>query len=62
MADRYVAVGDFQGQIHLINTEDGAFAARAASDGSPINSVMLPLKSGLLVQTANGGLFAYRLQ
>lgn len=62
IADRYVAVGDFQGQIHLLNTEDGGFAARAASDGSPINSVMLPLKSGLLVQTANGGLFAYRLQ
>ncbi len=62
VAERFVAVGDFQGQIHLLNTEDGSFAARVASDGSPINSVMLPLKSGLLVQTANGGLFAYRLQ
>jgi outer membrane protein assembly factor BamB len=62
VADRFVAVGDFQGQIHLLNAEDGAFAARASSDGSPINSVMLPLKSGLLVQTANGGIFAYRLQ
>jgi outer membrane protein assembly factor BamB len=62
LAERYVAVGDFQGQIHLLNVEDGAFSARAASDGSPINSVMIPLKSGLIVQTENGGIYAYRLQ
>jgi outer membrane protein assembly factor BamB len=29
VAERFVAVGDYQGQIHLIDTEDGAFAARA---------------------------------
>lgn len=62
VAENYVAVGDFQGQIHLLNADDGAFVARAASDGSAINSVMLPLKSGLVVQTANGAIFAYRLQ
>lgn len=62
VAERFIAVGDFQGQIHLLNAEDGAFAARAASDGSAINSVIIPLKSGLIVQTANGGIFAYRLQ
>jgi outer membrane protein assembly factor BamB len=62
VADRYVALGDFQGQIHLLNVEDGAFAARVPTDGSPINSVMIPLKSGFVVQTANGGIFAYRLQ
>jgi outer membrane protein assembly factor BamB len=62
LADRFVALGDYQGQIHLLNTEDGAFAARVPTDGSPINSVMIPLKSGLVVQTANGGIFAYRLK
>ena len=62
VAENFVALGDYQGQIHLINSEDGAFAARVVSDGSPINSVMLPLASGLVVQTANGGIFAYRLQ
>lgn len=62
LAGRYVAVGDYQGQIHLVNAEDGAFAARAASDGSSINSVMIPLKAGLIVQTANGGVYAYRIQ
>jgi outer membrane protein assembly factor BamB len=62
LAERYVAVGDYQGQIHLLNAEDGAFAARAATDGSPINSVMIPLKSGLVVQTANGGVMAFKIQ
>ncbi|OYY93112.1 MAG: outer membrane protein assembly factor BamB [Hydrogenophilales bacterium 28-61-23] len=62
LAGRFVALGDFEGQIHLLNSEDGAFAARMPTDGSPINSVMIPLKSGLLVQTANGGIFAFRLQ
>jgi outer membrane protein assembly factor BamB len=62
VADRYVAVGDFQGFVHLINTDDGAFVARAATDGSAINGVMIPLKSGLVVQTANGGVHAFRLQ
>lgn len=62
VADRYVAVGDYQGQIHLINAEDGAFAARTATDGSPINGVMIPLRSGLVVQTANGAVMAFKIQ
>lgn len=62
LAGRYVAVGDFQGFVHLINTDDGAFVARAATDGSAINGVMIPLKSGLVVQTASGGVHAFRLQ
>jgi outer membrane protein assembly factor BamB len=62
VAEHYVAVGDYQGQIHLLNAEDGAFAARTATDGSPINGVMIPLKSGLVVQTANGGVMAFKIQ
>jgi len=62
VAEHYVAVGDFQGQIHLINTADGAFAARGATDGSPIKGIMIPLKSGLVVQTANGGVMAFKIQ
>lgn len=62
VAERFVALGDFEGRIHLLNAEDGAFAARAQTDGSPINSVMIPLKSGLVVQTANGGVYALKIQ
>lgn len=62
VAGSYVAVADQQGYVHLIRAEDGAFAARAATDGSPVRGVMLPLKSGLVVQTANGGVYALRIQ
>lgn len=62
VAGRYVAVGDYQGQIHLVNAEDGSFAARAATDGSSIKGAMIPLKSGLVAQTANGGVYALKIQ
>ncbi len=62
VADKYVAVGDYQGYVHLINAEDGSFAARAATDGSAIKGVMLRLKSGLVAQTASGGVYALRIQ
>jgi outer membrane protein assembly factor BamB len=62
VAETFVAVADYQGYVHLINAEDGAFAARAATDGSPVKGAMLGLKSGLVVQTANGGVYALRIQ
>jgi outer membrane protein assembly factor BamB len=33
---RAVAVGDYQGYIHFLSREDGAFLARAATDGSAV--------------------------
>ena len=62
VGEDHVAVADFQGHIHLLNVEDGAFAARAATDGSAIRGVMIPLKAGLVAQTANGGVVAFRIQ
>lgn len=62
VAEAYVAVADYQGYVHLINAEDGAFAARAATDGSPVMGAMLGLKAGLVVQTANGGVYALKIQ
>jgi outer membrane protein assembly factor BamB len=62
VAERYVAVGDLQGYVHLINVEDGAFAARAATDKSAVRGLMLPLKSGLVVQTDDGSVTAFRIQ
>ncbi|HNQ03112.1 MAG TPA: outer membrane protein assembly factor BamB [Thiobacillaceae bacterium] len=62
VAERYVAVGDFQGYVHLVDTDDGAFSARVPTDGSAIRGVMLPLKSGLVAQTAQGGIYALKIQ
>lgn len=62
VAEHFVAVGDFEGRVHLLDRDTGAFAARAASDGSAINGSMIALKSGLIAQTANGAVMAFRIQ
>lgn len=59
---RYLAVGDFQGQVHVVNSDDGVFAARQPTDGSAIKGVPLALKSGVVVQTVNGGVFSFRFE
>jgi outer membrane protein assembly factor BamB len=58
----HVATGDLQGYVHLLAAESGTFAARAATDGSPVVGQMLPLDRGLVVQTANGGVYAFKIQ
>jgi outer membrane protein assembly factor BamB len=59
---RYVAVGDFQGYVHFIARDDGSFAARISTDGSPIVAQPLALNNGILVQTLKGGVFAIGIQ
>jgi outer membrane protein assembly factor BamB len=54
----YVAVADFQGVIHLLNAENGAFAARVTTDGGAVVAEPQRLKDDFLVQTRNGGVFA----
>jgi outer membrane protein assembly factor BamB len=53
----YVIVGDLQGYVHLLSREDGSFAARVATDGSPIRTRPIATPDGVLVQTLKGGLF-----
>ncbi|MDP2821528.1 MAG: outer membrane protein assembly factor BamB [Sulfuritalea sp.] len=53
-----VAVADYQGVVHLLRREDGAFAARATTDGSAVRAEPARFGAGFLVQTANGGLYA----
>lgn len=55
---RWIAVGDFQGYIHWLAKDDGSFAARTATDGSPLRAKPQVLPDGLLFQTRNGGLYA----
>jgi outer membrane protein assembly factor BamB len=53
-----VAVADYQGVVHLLRSEDGAFAARVTTDGSAVRAELMRFGTGVLVQTANGGLYA----
>ncbi|MBI3045801.1 MAG: outer membrane protein assembly factor BamB [Betaproteobacteria bacterium] len=60
---RYVAVGDLEGYVHLLSRDDGAFAARIATDGSAIAAPPMALDTtSFLVQTRNGGVFAITIQ
>ena len=60
--DGRVAVADFQGVVHLLRGEDGAFAARVNTDGSAVRAEPVRFGAGLLVQTANGGLHALEVR
>jgi outer membrane protein assembly factor BamB len=53
-----LAVGDFEGYVHFLARETGAFAARYATDGGAIQAAPLRLPFGVLVQTQGGALHA----
>ncbi|HJQ63826.1 MAG TPA: outer membrane protein assembly factor BamB [Burkholderiales bacterium] len=60
---RYVMAGDFEGYVHFLSREDGSFAARIATDGSPIIAPPVALDmTSFVVQTRNGGVFAISAQ
>jgi outer membrane protein assembly factor BamB len=56
-----IAVGDFEGYVHFVARETGAFVARYATRGGPVKAPPLPLPGGVLVQTQDGGLHALAL-
>lgn len=59
---RAVAVGDYQGYVHFLSREDGAFLARAATDGSAIVAPPLVAGSNLIFQTQNGTVTAIAVE
>lgn len=55
--DSHLAVADFAGYVHLLALDEGAFAARAATDGAAIVAAPQRLRdqeAALVVQTKNG--------
>jgi outer membrane protein assembly factor BamB len=59
---RAVAVGDYQGIIHFLSREDGAFLARAATDGSAVTATPLVAGSNLIFQTQSGTVTAIAVE
>ncbi len=59
---RVVAVGDGTGLVHLVSREDGSEMTRLTTDGSPILAAPVLAGDALVVQTRNGGIFAWRPQ
>jgi outer membrane protein assembly factor BamB len=58
----HVVVADAQGIVHFLNREDGSFAARIATDGSPVAAPLQVLGSSLILQTRSGGVYAIEAQ
>ena len=54
----FVVVADAQGVLHFLNREDGAFAARQSTDGSPVVAPLQLQGSRVIAQTSSGGIFA----
>ena len=59
---RAVAVGDYQGFVHFLSREDGAFLARAATDGSAITSPPVVAGTHLIFQTQSGTVTAIAVE
>ena len=62
---RAVIVGDYEGMLHALSREEGSLIGRTQTDGSAITAPPLALtasgKEMFVVQTRNGGLFAFSL-
>jgi outer membrane protein assembly factor BamB len=56
---KVVAVGDFEGYVHLLARDSGKTVGRLATDGSPIVSTALA-GTTVLVATRSGGLYAIK--
>lgn len=58
----YVAVGDFEGYVHLLSQVDGHFTGRARVDRKGVRARMLNLGNTLYVYGNSGDLVALRIQ
>lgn len=59
LLNKQVLVGDFDGQLHLIDRETGKTRSRLPTDGSQVVTIAL-LRDTALVATKSGGLFAVK--
>jgi len=53
-----IVIGDFEGFVHFLARESGAFVSRYETKGGAVRAVPIALPAGLLVQTEDGTLHA----
>lgn len=56
-----IAVADQEGYLHILSTKDGHFVARVSVDSSGIVAAPLLINNTTIVQTNDGGLYAYKI-
>ena len=59
---RAVAIGESNGNIHLMAREDGALLARIATDGSAIVGAPVMATDTLVAVTKNGAVYGFKPQ
>ncbi len=57
---QYIVIGDDKGFVNLLRNYDGVILARSPTDGSAILSQAQRIPGGFVVQTAKGGVFAFK--
>lgn len=57
-----VVVADGEGVVHFLSRDDGSFAARQKTDGTPVRAPLQMLGSSILVQTTGGEVSAFEVQ
>jgi outer membrane protein assembly factor BamB len=53
-----VAVGDFEGYVHFLSRETGAFVARYSTRGGPVRAAPRAVANAVIVQTQDGSIQA----
>jgi len=61
VTNKQVVIGDFEGQVHLLDRDTGKTRSRLATDGSPVVTIAL-LGDTALIATKSGGLFAIKAE
>lgn len=56
--DDYLVLGDYEGYLHVLKSDDGSFVARRKTDGSAIQISPVTLGDGALIQTSDGELYS----
>jgi outer membrane protein assembly factor BamB len=59
---RAVVFGDYKGYVHFLARDTGEFVARMKTDGSAIWASGVQAGGNLVIQTRDGGLYAFRPQ
>ncbi|MBU0620825.1 MAG: outer membrane protein assembly factor BamB [Gammaproteobacteria bacterium] len=54
----HLLLGDFEGYLHMLKSEDGSIVARRGTDGTAIRIAPMTLGDGALVMTSGGELFS----
>jgi outer membrane protein assembly factor BamB len=60
--ENFVVVGDFEGYLHGLNSNDGNFVARTKLEGGAIVAPPREMDDGLLVQTRSGELYSLSIK